>query len=734
MIKLVIVESPNKCKKIQSYLGNDWVVKASMGHIRDLPQKEMGVDLESFKPVYVANTQSKKLIANLKKLSQSANEVYLATDPDREGEAIAWHLQQALFLKNPKRVTFNEITKKAVQSAVANPSSIDYNLVYAQEGRRVLDRLVGYSVSPALSNAYGQWLTAGRVQSPAVRIVVERELEIRAFTSTAYIEVFLCFENESIAWQAQWQPGDLLAVNQKHWTDAALAQRVAKIRDVEVVSVEMKKQSKRPPPPFTTSSMQQAASVMLKMSPKQCMREAQKLFEEGLITYHRTDSPNLSADGYSGVIAWLHSNNFSHDAVTICNTWKAKAGAQEGHEAIRPTVVAQVPAMVKSQLTFEQYKLYQLIWQRAVASQMKNAKFNVTRVKLKSSEQLDVQTMDGQTMDFVAKGQQMIYPGWMKLTSKDMTDDFSIGNDNNQLLPELKAQQPLVAIDGKVKNKQTKPPSRYTEASLIRKLEAEGIGRPSTYASIIDNITTRGYVTTEKRKLKAEQLGIVIYQSLVNRFQFMELGYTRDIEKQLDEVAAGKRKYFDVVSQAFNLLKSELSSLDGLHLNNDVQHPCPKCKKPLRLIQNRFWGCSGYRKEGDGCDFSAPNKNGKPGTPKPHKAKTINTRYPCACTQGYMLKRAYQNKAFWGCSRYPECKKTLPDEQGAPGVHEAALTAVTKNNRNNDKTGAGQACPDCNNGSLVRRTVKNGKNEGKFFLGCTQFPDCKHFEWVAANA
>ncbi len=726
MNKLVIVESPNKCKKIQSYLGNGWIVKASMGHIRDLPQKEMGVDLKTFKPGYVPNAQGKKLIANLKKLSQQASEVYLATDPDREGEAIAWHLQQVLGLRNPKRVTFNEITKKAVQSAVANPTGIDYNLVYAQEGRRVLDRLVGYSVSPALSNAYGKWLTAGRVQSPAVRIVVERELEIQAFTPTAYIEVFLLFENNDVAWQAKWLPGQLLAENEKYWTDARFAARVANIKDVDVVDIDTKKQSKRPPAPFTTSSMQQAASVALKMSPKQCMREAQKLFEEGLITYHRTDSPNLSADGYNDVITWLNNNNYADDAVAQRNTWKAKAGAQEGHEAIRPTAAIQIPDVVKSQLSAEQYKLYRLIWQRAVASQMKNAEFNITLAALKSSDRLD-----GQTMTFVAKGQRMLYPGWMKLTRQDATDESYSGDD--QLLPALSAQQHLVVLDGIVKNKQTKPPARYTEASLIRKLEAEGIGRPSTYASIIDNIMTRGYVSTEKRKLKACELGMVIYQSLVNRFKFMELGYTRDIEKQLDEIAAGKNKYIDVVSQAFNILKSELASLDGLNLSNDEQHTCPVCKKPLRLIQGRFWGCSGYSKEGGSCDFTAPNENGKPGTPKPHEEKTINTTYPCACGQGYMQKRAYKNKSFWGCSSYPECKNTLPDEQGIPGVRKAGSTE-DKKNRGNNKSGAGKSCPDCNNGSLVRRSVKNGKNEGKEFYGCTQFPDCKHFEWVTSNA
>lgn len=709
MPNLVIVESPNKCKKIQSYLGDGWIVKASMGHVRDLPPKEMGVDLQSFQPQYVANARGGKVIAGLKKLSQSASQVYLATDPDREGEAIAWHLQQVLRLKHPKRIIFNEITKKAVQSAVRQAGSIDTDLVHAQEGRRVLDRLVGYSVSPALSNAYGSWITAGRVQSVALRIVVERELAIMDFRQTPYVEVFLHFETDDLHWLAQWVPGNLLAEGQKHWTDRAFAEQVATITEVDVQAIEKTQRSRRPPPPFITSSLQQGASVALKLSPKRCMQEAQHLFEEGLITYHRTDNPNLSEEGIQAVMDWLNSHGYADHVVDQPNTWKAKANAQEGHEAIRPTSITQTPDQVKNDLTPDQSRLYELIWKRTVASQMKVARYHVTQINLASSE-----PMDGQPLRFLAKGEQQVYPGWLLLSQRDVTEEST--QEKAQPLPTLEEGQHLIAQAGEVKDKQTQPPARYTEASLIKKLEAEGIGRPSTYASILENILKRGYIAVEKRKLQAEELGILIVKILRDRFQFMELGYTRNIESQLDEIAAGRNQYVGVVSQAYAVLQQELSALEGLQIGTQETHHCPECGKPLRLIQNKFWGCSGYPE----CRYTAPNENGQPGAPRAREKQAVDTTYPCSCGQGHMQRRSYQGKFFWGCSTYPSCKQTLPDNQGVPGRKKTAPP---------ETSGAGLTCPTCQSGQLVKRVVKNGKNVGKPFYGCTNFPDCKHFAW-----
>jgi DNA topoisomerase I len=719
MSRLLIVESPKKAKTIQSLLGDGWIVKASQGHVRDLPRKEMGVDLESFQPQYVpSGDKAKQILASLRKLCLSSSEIWLATDPDREGEAIAWHLQQALRLSNPKRVSYKEVTKKAIQEAIGKPRQIDIDLVRAQEGRRVLDRLVGYSVSPALSRACGNgaWLTAGRVQSVALRLVVEREREIRSFKPTDYVEVWLQFETSGVAWQAKWQPGDLMPAGQSHWTDKAFAERVVQLRDVAVVSVQKTTRSRRPPPPFITSSLQQAASVTLKLSPDRCMQLAQELFEAGLITYHRTDNPNLADDGLNEVVDWLNRNGYENDVANPAHRWKAKAGAQEGHEAIRPTALEKPQGY--DELTAEQQRFYALIWKRTVACQMKPAQFNVTTVMLASTGQLD-----GRTLQYEARGEVLIYPGWMKLSERDTTEEPAEGEESQQL-PALVERQSLAAVDGVVKEKQTKPPGRYTEASLIQKLEAEGIGRPATYAAILKNIVQRGYVAIQKRKLVATDLGILIVQTLVERFQFMEVGYTREIEAQLDEIATGRNRYLTVVSSAYRDLAQELKSLEGIVVEGVAQHLCPECGKSLRLIQNKFWGCSGYPE----CGYTAPNDKGKPGTPRAAKKNggELDMTYPCGCGKGYLQPRkSKQGDHFWGCSNYPECKHTQPDDDGRPGERQPKASSPSK-----AKQAAGEVCPTCNGGTLVLRTVKNGKNAGKTFYGCTHFPECNHFSWT----
>ena len=713
MSQLVIVESPNKCKKIQGYLGQGWLVKASLGHVRDLPEKEMGVDLETFRPSYVATKKGKKVLAGLRASVKSAQTVYLAMDPDREGEAIAWHLAEALGLKDPKRITFNEITKKAVQKAIQETGEIDRRRVAAQECRRILDRLVGYSVSPALSNAYGSWLTAGRVQSVAVRIVAERELAIQGFVPEKYIEVFLHFTTGDIAWHAQWAPGELLDEKQKHWTDKPFAQRVAALRNVKVTAVSEQQKSRRPPPPFITSSLQQAASVSLKMPPKMCMQVAQQLFEAGLITYHRTDNPNLSDEGIEDAVFWLSENGYG--VAEKPNHWKAKAGAQEGHEAIRPTLIINTPDEQAGKLDSDQLKLYRLIWMRAVASQMKDAVFNVTQIRLSSMDQID-----GKAMVFVAQGRSVVTQGWMALTKADFTDEQSSSKDNkDQLLPKVKESADLTADTSDVVNKQTKPPPRYTEASLIQKMENEGIGRPSTYASIIDNILHRKYVLLEKRKLKASKLGITIYQTLKDRFQFIELEYTRNIESQLDRIAVGDATYLDVVSGAYTQLASELGSFGEVSIGNQEKHACPECNKPLRLVQGEFWGCSGY----PDCGYTAPNEDGRPGASRKTIPKSIATDYPCDCGEGFMLRRQGRGAHFWGCSKFPGCKNTLPDTDGKPGMK-------TDTSSHSNASVAGDACPECGKGTMVKRTIEKGKNEGKLFLGCTSFPECRYFSWA----
>jgi DNA topoisomerase-1 len=576
-----------------------------------------------------------------------------------------------------------------------------------------LDRLVGYSVSPALSNAHGSWLTAGRVQSVAVRIVVERELAIQNFKPESYVEVFLNFCSGDIHWRAQWVPEKLLAKDQKHWTDKPFAQRVAALRDMNVGAVSENKQSRRPPPPFITSSLQQAASISLKLSPKRCMQVAQALFEEGVITYHRTDNPNLSDEGIADVIAWLSDNGYG--VAEKPNHWKAKAGAQEGHEAIRPTSVSDTPDALAQRLAPDLLQVYRLIWLRAVASQMQDAVFNVTKIDLVSHSQ---DLIDGRAMSFVAQGRTLLTEGWMALTRVDSAEEQTTDDDQDQLLPNIDQSARLTAEHGEVVNKQTKPPGRYTEASLIRKLENEGIGRPSTYASIIDNILHRHYVALEKRKLKAMDLGMTIYRALIDRFQFMELEYTRNIETQLDRIAVGQASYREVVSGAYAQLASELGVFNESGIVGQPKHLCPDCNKPLRLVQGKFWGCSGYPE----CSYSAPDAAGSPGERREPETKSVDTRYPCGCGQGFMRRRQGGKGHFWGCSRYPKCTNTLPDDAGKPG-----LAAPAKGASSSPKVGDG--CPDCKAGSLIRRTLAKGKNEGKDFLGCSGFPKCQFFAW-----
>jgi DNA topoisomerase-1 len=351
---------------------------------------------------------------------------------------------------------------------------------------------------------------------------------------------------------------------------------------------------------------------------------------------------------------------------------------------------------------------------------MKPAQFNVTSVMLSSNGQLN-----GRTLQYEARGEVLVYPGWMKLSERDTAEESAEGEESQQL-PELMERQPLTALDGVVKDKQTKPPARYTEASLIKKLEAEGIGRPSTYSAILKNIVQRSYVAIQKRKLVATDLGILIVQTLVERFQFMEVGYTREIEEQLDGIAAGRNRYMTVVSSAYRELAQELKGLEGIVVEAAAQHLCPECGKPLRLIKNKFWGCSGY----PDCGYTAPNDKGKPGTPRTAKKKSgkIDKAYPCICGKGYLQPRhSKQGDLFWGCSNYPECKHTQPDDNGKPGERLSKASSPSQ-----AVQAAGEACPTCNGGTLMLRTVKNGQNAGKEFYGCTNFPECRHFSWAKA--
>lgn len=591
---LIIVESPNKTKKIQSFLGSGYKVAASAGHIRDLPEKEMGVEAPDYRPKYVLTKPD--VVKRLKSLAANASRVILATDPDREGEAIAWHLQQALGLKNPVRVAFHEITEKAIKKALQETGTIDKNLVAAQEARRVLDRLVGYKVSRPLSNAMGQKASAGRVQSVAMRLVAEKELEIAAFKPTQHYGVAADLMTDGIPWKADWKPP--LPKGREYMTDKALAKRVQEtVKNLKVLAVEKKKKSRKAPAAFTTSTLQQAASVALKMNPKRTMDAAQKLFEEGLITYHRTDSPNLSDEAIQDIWTFLRKEGLGDFAAKSPNQWKSKAGSQEAHEAIRPTHISDTRPSVQDP---DAAKLYQLIWQRTVACQMADAHYDVTAIKMAS-----VELVDEVPQTFLATGQVMTYAGWTKLTAKDAADEDNLEKD--QSLPILQQGQTLTPTALRLLEKTTQPPPRYTEASLVKKLEAEGIGRPSTYASIMTTIFARKFVEAQKGKLFATALGMAAHEALKDRFDFYAISFTRAMEEELDKVADGKGQCRALIAKLDGQLEKDLEQLKRAPrptapiMEQEILGQCPECGKPV-TESPKAYGCSAYRDTG--CKFA----------------------------------------------------------------------------------------------------------------------------------
>ncbi len=658
-MKLFIVESPGKVKKIQGFLGSTFRVMASVGHVRDLPEKKMGVEPPAFVPEYVATERGKEVLVKLQAAAQNAESVYLATDPDREGEAIAWHIAQALHLDSPRRVTYTEITAGAVRQAVEHPRTIDDNLVSAQEGRRVLDRLVGYMVSPVLSGQNGMKLSAGRVQSPAVRLVVERERAIQAFNVTVHYGVDLSFavlKNIEPGWKASWLP------EEKYNLDQALAGRVATIRALTVVDCQETESISAPPPPFVTSTLQQAASSTLKLNPKRTMELAQKLYEQGHITYMRTDSPNLSAEAIAAIRSWAGQHDFPLPPTT--RTWKSKAGAQEAHEAIRPTHIEQEEAGA----TADEKALYQLIRLRTIASQLEDAVYDVRTLTMEGE-------VDGGKRQFEARGRQLVRQGWKALVATDQTEDTEKEKDAENQVPHFDIGARVTAQDGQVVTRKTKPPARYTEASLIRELEKQGIGRPSTYAAILDNIITyRKYLRIEKRQLFPTDLGIKTIDALSGHFGFLEYDFTSALEDDLDQIAAGAKQYLPIVTAAFDRLQGEMA----VYID-ETSPKCPECGKPLRHMHRpesrvkkgyNFWACTGYPE----CRVTFADAGGALGERQDNKPAPVTSEYKCPeCGQPLIRRTGTSKKTgkqydFYGCSGFRNgCQATFPvNKEGAP--------------------------------------------------------------------
>ncbi len=666
---LLIVESPSKTKKIAGYLGKGWQVEASFGHVRDLPIKEIGVSAPSYEPNYEISEKSKKTVAKLRELAKKADEIYLAPDPDREGEAIAWHLAELLCKNKPyKRVTFNEITESAVKKSINNPRLIDENLFMAQQGRRVLDRLYGYKLSPELSNKLNQYgVSAGRVQSVALRVIVDRERAIRNFVNTTHYGVSLIFDG----WFAHWDTSDLLNDDNPYITDKTIADAVCIAVDnggVTIKSFNEKEQSRKPPAPLITSTLQQAAANALKMSVSDTMDAAQKLFEAGLITYHRTDNPNLSEESIELIWDFLRSVGQDIHIPDKANKWKSKADAQEAHEAIRPTDFNKRTADTGDALLD---KLYLLIWRVAVGSQMKSAVYKVRKAVLESNDIVDFSGAPEpkkQKAIFKASGRELIYQGWLILNKDDYTSEDSDSDDNLPILPVNEVVKPTSV---ELLEKETKPPRRYSETALVKMLERESIGRPSTYASIIQVLLNRNYVEIKKRQFEPTPLGEAIVDALVNRFAIMETAYTSEMENQLDAVAQGRATYLDVVTEYDNALNAELNNFKNAQIKpfgNDKTYPCPECEDG-QLSRRKgkygfFWGCSNYR---NGCQCMRPDNNGKVGEPK--GKQPIDKTHKCPeCESGYLQKRkSKKGKWWWGCSGFKNgCKYMAYDKDGQP--------------------------------------------------------------------
>jgi len=642
MKSLVIVESPTKAKTIQKFLGEDFKIKSSFGHVRDLPRRELGVDVENdFEPKYVIPPKAKKVVSELKKEMAKADNVILATDEDREGESIAWHLQETLKLKNPQRIVFHEITKTAIEKALKSPRHIDINLVDAQQARRILDRIVGYKLSPFLWKKIVKGLSAGRVQSVAVRLIVEKEREIEKFIPIEYwsIEALLKKDNNEFTAYLAKKDGetiDKLGVKNKTEADNILQELNGANYIVE--SVEKKETKRYPAPPFTTSTLQQAAWQRYKFTAKATMALAQRLYEEGNITYHRTDSLNLSEISLTAAKDFIikkHGQDY-WAGKTVKYITKSK-GAQEAHEAIRPTYADKNPESLKG-IDPRQLKLYTLIWQRFIASQMAAAIFDSVSADIKAED-----------YTFRANGQALKFYGFLKVYPTKFEEKD---------LPELENNDKLDFIKLDSSQHFTEPPARYTEASLIKTLEKYGIGRPSTYAPIISTIQDRNYVSkNEQKRFFPSEMGIIVNDVLVKNFpEIVDINFTAKMEKELDEVAEGKDTWKktcrDFYGPFAKNLEEKYKEVKKEILIEKTDKICPKCGSPIIERMGRFgkfYACSKFPE----CKYTESIEN---------KNKDLGIKCP-KCKEGDIIARkTKRGKIFYGCNKFPKCDFALWDK------------------------------------------------------------------------
>jgi DNA topoisomerase I len=715
-MNLVIVESPAKAGTIKKYLGKGFEVLASYGHVRDLIPKSGAVNPDNgFEMKYQAIERNERHVQAIVKAMKRADTLYLATDPDREGEAISWHLLELLKSrrhlkdKTVHRVVFNEITKKAVQDAVDNPRELSMDLVNAQQARRALDYLVGFNLSPLLWKKIRRGLSAGRVQSPALRMIVEREQEIEAFNCREYwsIEADLIKENQGFSAKLTHYQEDKLGQfsivdsgSAKDTEQQLLALAAGKL---QVEKVQKKQRKRNPAAPFTTSTLQQEAARKLGFTAQRTMRTAQQLYEgvdtgsgaTGLITYMRTDSVNLSDEALVELRNFIAERFGTDNLPAKPQQYKTKAkNAQEAHEAIRITSVERTPETVKEHLSKDQFKLYELIWKRTLACQMIHATINTVTADLSC----------GAGNLFRANGSTIANPGFMAVYMEDV-DDAKRGSDDEKILPPLVEGE---AIDLKaIRSEQhfTEPPPRYSEASLVKALEEHGIGRPSTYASIISTLQDREYVELEKKRFHPTDVGRVVNRFLTNYFtRYVDYGFTADLEDKLDAVSRGEEEWIPLLEKFWGPFKEQIDHTEENVKRSDVTHEamdeaCPQCGKQLSIRlgrHGRFIGCTDYPE----CDYTRDlNSDGK----EAEAPEIVEGRKCPNCDSDLVIKRGKYGK-FIGCSSYPDCRYIEPLEKPKD-------TGVT--------------CPKCNSGSMMQRKSRRGK----VFFSCSGYPDCDYATW-----
>ncbi|HDO9920156.1 TPA: type I DNA topoisomerase [Legionella pneumophila] len=713
---LVIVESPAKAKTIQKYLGNDYDVLASYGHVRDLPARKGSVNPEKhFSMTYVPIEKNARHIDTIAKTLKKTDSLLLATDPDREGEAISWHIfelmkeRNLLKDKSVHRIFFNEITKAAIQDAINHPRSISMDLVNAQQARRALDYLVGFNLSPLLWKKIRRGLSAGRVQSPALRLIVEREEEIERFIAQEYWKIIAKCAHASTEFEARLthyneEKLQQFSVTQQEQAHEIKKQLIAQAQGfLTVAQIDKKQRKRKPSPPFITSTLQQEAARKLGFTARKTMMVAQQLYEGidigtgtvGLITYMRTDSVNLAKEAIDEIRDYITQRYKGDNCPNSPRIYKTKSkNAQEAHEAIRPTSIKRTPEMVQGSLTSDQLKLYSLIWKRTVASQMADAILDTVSV--------DFSCGKGNT--FRANGSTIAFPGFLSVYEEGR-DDSKDEDNEDKILPAFNVGEKIKVSDIETNQHFTEPPPRYSEATLVKALEEYDIGRPSTYASIIHTLQQREYVVVEKKRFLPTDVGRIVNRFLTNYFtRYVDYQFTAGLEDTLDAIARGEKDWIPVLEEFWQPFVQQIQNIDEQVQRKDVttellEEKCPKCQKPLSIRlgkRGRFIGCTGY----PDCDYTQDisNPEGEKSEPEVVEGRS------CPLCHGALHIKTGRYGKFIGCSNYPECKHMEPLEKPSD-------TGVT--------------CPKCNQAKILQRKSR----KGKIFYSCGNYPKCDYALW-----